>query len=352
MPHRFAAVLLTLAFGSAHRHPVRRPASPATARVLLSAAAVAQGGERQMMVYFPAHRLLYTSDAFSRNPDGTFFTPEYLSQVVQSVGRERLVVDTVFGMHLDPTPWSAIVGAVRAAVREPPPAPTTGPALPVLLPGSSALADFAPDGATTQLRLYRRPPGADAVEARLADGTRVERIATGDSSDAIVLSEWFSPFDSRDSIVVTRTGLRPINEVTTSRGRRMRFDYDSNRVRVVIDSAGRPPAAYHWTFDQPVFAFSELELLVRSVYFRTGLRFVLPMFSEGDRAIEHDTLSVVGPTADANGRPEWIVEWADPAIVTTYVVDARSRTIVGNDTRQRKTGAHGRIGPANGSTNN
>jgi len=69
--------------------------------------------ERQMMVYFPAHRLLYTSDLFSRRASGDFFTPEYIAEALEAVRREGLAVDTVFGMHLAPTAWSDVVDAVN-----------------------------------------------------------------------------------------------------------------------------------------------------------------------------------------------------------------------------------------------
>jgi len=66
-----------------------------------------------MMVYFPAHRLLYTSDLFSRRASGDFFTPEYIAEALEAVRREGLAVDTVFGMHLAPTAWSDVVDAVN-----------------------------------------------------------------------------------------------------------------------------------------------------------------------------------------------------------------------------------------------
>ena len=67
-------------------------------------------GERQMMVYLPEHRLLYTSDLFSQN-DGPkdWFTPQYLKEAVSAINRYGITPKTVFGMHYDPVPYETIL---------------------------------------------------------------------------------------------------------------------------------------------------------------------------------------------------------------------------------------------------
>jgi len=70
-------------------------------------------GERQMMAYFPEHRLLYTSDLFTiRGP--MIFLPQQVGEAVQAVAREHLVVDRAFGMHYDDIPWQTVVDAAAA----------------------------------------------------------------------------------------------------------------------------------------------------------------------------------------------------------------------------------------------
>jgi hypothetical protein len=49
-------------------------------------------------------------------------------------------------------------------------------------------------------------------------------------------------------------------------------------------------------------------------------------------------LSVVGRTAVAGGDSAWVVRFADPVIVNTYVVDPRTRMIVESRTTQRRNG--------------
>ena len=69
--------------------------------------------ERQYMVYFPGHKLLYASDTLSLNDDGSLYDPELMREVMQAVKREGLEVTTVFAMHQGPTPWSQVVALVQ-----------------------------------------------------------------------------------------------------------------------------------------------------------------------------------------------------------------------------------------------
>ena len=73
--------------------------------------------ERQYMVYFPQHKLLYASDTLGLNADHTLYDPELMHEVVQAVAREHLEVTTVYAMHEGPTPWSEVVRLVDAATK-------------------------------------------------------------------------------------------------------------------------------------------------------------------------------------------------------------------------------------------
>ena len=61
------------------------------------------------MVYFPAHKLLYSSDLIQPVSEDTFFWPEYLREMTDAVKRENLVVDKFFGMHSAVASWSTVV---------------------------------------------------------------------------------------------------------------------------------------------------------------------------------------------------------------------------------------------------
>lgn len=71
--------------------------------------------ERQMMVYFPEHKLLYGSDPFQQMPDGTFFYPQTVYELQNAVEREHLPVDRFFMMHIGPNPWSIVGKIVQGA---------------------------------------------------------------------------------------------------------------------------------------------------------------------------------------------------------------------------------------------
>ena len=71
--------------------------------------------ERQMLVYFPEHKLLYGSDPFQQMEDGKFFYPQTVSELQAAVEREHLAVDRFFMMHIGPNPWSVVGKVVQDA---------------------------------------------------------------------------------------------------------------------------------------------------------------------------------------------------------------------------------------------
>jgi len=73
--------------------------------------------ERQMMVYFPQHKLLYGSDPFQQLEDGKFFYPQTVFELQNAVEREHLTVERFFMMHIGPTPWSKVLETVADAQR-------------------------------------------------------------------------------------------------------------------------------------------------------------------------------------------------------------------------------------------
>lgn len=72
--------------------------------------------ERQYMVYFPEHKLLYASDTLVLNPDHTLYDPELFREVQQAVEREHLQVDTVYAMHQAPVAWNEVITILRKSL--------------------------------------------------------------------------------------------------------------------------------------------------------------------------------------------------------------------------------------------
>jgi glyoxylase-like metal-dependent hydrolase (beta-lactamase superfamily II) len=84
-----------------------------------------ENGERMLFAYLPAAKLLYSSDDIQRDRPDHLFMPEYLYEVREAVRRYGLAVDRVFGMHIGPTPWSAIEAVIAAASASPGMRPVT-----------------------------------------------------------------------------------------------------------------------------------------------------------------------------------------------------------------------------------
>jgi hypothetical protein len=72
--------------------------------------------ERQYMVYFPEHQLLYASDTLALNADGSLYAPELMREVMDAVNREHLTVKTVYAMHQEPMPWTQLTALVEKAL--------------------------------------------------------------------------------------------------------------------------------------------------------------------------------------------------------------------------------------------
>jgi hypothetical protein len=72
--------------------------------------------ERQYMVYFPQHQLLYASDTLALNADGSLYDPELMREVMEAVKRENIPVTTVFAMHQEPLPWAQVSALVEKAL--------------------------------------------------------------------------------------------------------------------------------------------------------------------------------------------------------------------------------------------
>lgn len=73
--------------------------------------------ERQYMVYFPEHQLLYASDTLVLATDGSLPSAELTREVVEAVKREHLAVTMVFAMHQKPVPWSQVTALVAEAMK-------------------------------------------------------------------------------------------------------------------------------------------------------------------------------------------------------------------------------------------
>jgi hypothetical protein len=73
-------------------------------------------GERMMVASLPGRNVLYSSDLIQPNRPGVpgFFMIGMVAEVDAAVRREGVTgIQTVFGMHLPPTPWTTVQEALR-----------------------------------------------------------------------------------------------------------------------------------------------------------------------------------------------------------------------------------------------
>lgn len=232
---------------------------------------------------------------------------------------------------------SAACGAIHSSSR------TDSPAA-QLVPRSTLLTVPPLDDETDRLRVTIRG-AADSVERAMSEKTWGVHAVAGSPGKVLVTSLWPAPYTSVDSLVVERRGLVPVSERLSFRGVTREYQFLGNRVRGTAQHADSVPRAIDRTFPETVFAFSEVELLVRSLPFTRGFTGIAPLFSENDEDVEHDTMTVVARDAQPGREPGWVVRFADPAIVTRYVIGERSRAILAAETTQRKSGARLRYVP-------
>jgi hypothetical protein len=206
---------------------------------------------------------------------------------------------------------------------------------------SSWLAPLSLGSEVAHWRVTIRGP-RDTADRPLSEKTVAQIPLRSGSGEVLITSDWPPPTRSVDSLVVAPTGLRPVRELLAFNGFTRRYQYAGNHVWGTVQHGDSASRVFDRVFSDPVFAFNENDLLVRAVRFRSGLSVVLPLFSESDESVERDTITVVAPTTvRRNDRDEdaWIIRFADPAIVSTYVVLATSRELLSVDTQQRRTGS-------------
>ena len=183
----------------------------------------------------------------------------------------------------------------------------------------------------------RRPPSVDSIEQPFAELHERDELLGPGSQRVRLIATSLPPFEATDTLIVDGATFAPIEETAAATSYRFHYVYSGSRVTGTLQRRGSPGRSVDATFDTPVFVFNELERIVRGLTYRAGLTVVVPLFSESDADLEHDTLTVLGDTL-AQGERAWIVRFADPVIVTRYVVDARDRTLIEADTRQRRSG--------------
>lgn len=177
--------------------------------------------------------------------------------------------------------------------------------------------------------------GADGAPARDLGAGRIEtRVARFQGRDALMLVLDFTGSTGafHDTSIVTLDGLVPLHESHHLNGRHTLFDFAGGRVvrRVVAPDSAAGERSHD--YGRPVFHFNELSAIARAIPLRRDYETTLPLYSQGDDALERDTLRVLG--RDSLGV--WNVRFADRVIAATFGVDGTTRRIVRYDVVPRQ----------------
>src|SRR4029079_8939689 len=89
-----------------------------------------------------------------------------------------------------------------------------------------------------------------------------------------------------------RSSLAPVFERLDLGGSLITLRFEGNRVLGTVQR-GDSMQAIERSFSHDIFAFNQLESLVRSLDYKPGVSMVVPLFSAQDLKLEYDTLSVV-----------------------------------------------------------
>ncbi|MDB4915154.1 MAG: hypothetical protein JWM95_2798 [Gemmatimonadetes bacterium] len=204
----------------------------------------------------------------------------------------------------------------------------------MLIPGSSELVVSHFRDESGVARILGRAPVGDTTERDMGKSTFATHMSAGGTR--LHSTSAYSGSGSQDTLVVRTQGLIPETEQLRMRGSVTDITYDGPRLRISI-KRGDSTRTYDRVYPEAPFAFNQLEQIVRSLPFRAGFQAVVPLFSEQDAKVEYDTVHVVGRELVA-GRQGWRVRFADPVIVSTYVIDEATRELLEQVVMPRRGG--------------
>jgi hypothetical protein len=206
----------------------------------------------------------------------------------------------------------------------------------MLLPGSRSLDVKHLTPQTQNMRVLVRAGSGDTTEREWSLLTRSDRVIDAPAGQMAQTFFYAPPRTIRDSLVVQRAGLAPVFERLDLGTSQVTLRYEGNRVLGTVQR-GDSTQQLERNFSHDIFSFNQLESLVRSLDYKPGLSMVVPLFSAQELKLEYDTLSVVA-RADMRGRAAWRVRFSDAVVVSEYLIDAETRRVLSQETRQRASG--------------
>jgi hypothetical protein len=217
-------------------------------------------------------------------------------------------------------------------------AQSPAPSAHVVEPGDRELVTAGLRGDSAKYRTMRSVPGTDSAERDL--GLSIDQTVSTAyrGAVAVLLVQRSTPRGKPflDSAVMLQRGLTPAWEWARFGTRVSKITYDGARVRRTDLEGDSVVREVDHTYGVRVFPFAVLDLLVRSVPLHDGYRAIVPLYSEGDDALEMDTVQVIGRGPDG----VWDVRFADPVIIAHYGIADGERTIARLEVERHAGGPH------------
>lgn len=207
----------------------------------------------------------------------------------------------------------------------------------VLIPGDADLTTTQFHDASTTYQVLQAG-SANTPEREVAQASDTTQLTSYKGAPALLLIQG-SKTRGRvfmDSALVLRDGLSPVWEIQHSGTHSIRIDYSGTRVRRSDSAPDTALRRVEHMYDVPVFHFNELNQLIRSVPLRAGYYAILPLYSEGDDALEMDTVRVEGQGSTG----VWNVRFADKVIIGHYGIDGSTREMVRYEVERHVAGPH------------
>jgi hypothetical protein len=251
-------------------------------------------------------------------------------QTVLEIGCMQILSRLSVGRTITPISVAIVFGCAQGTI-----APSSLGTEVTLPAGSGRLVTSHISEHREVLLTYSRASSGDTTE-HLSVRTIVEEHPTevaGAPAVLMIRAGHYGAGDFTDSLLVRREGLVPICEHL--RYPQMRYekhiDFTGDQLRQT-NHLGDSTRTFEMHFALPVFAFSEIDLLIRSLPFSNGYHAIVPLYSEGDDSLEMDTVTVTGPIDH-----QWSVRFGDAVIVATYGIDSASRQIERYDLVNRRS---------------
>lgn len=210
---------------------------------------------------------------------------------------------------------------------------TNAPERVLLTPGNRDIRTDRLADRSASFTYFVRQVGADSGERRYTAGASDFNRVDGGKT-ILTHVRYAGPNVSEDSLWTEAESARPRREWLRSGTKTIELRFDGRSVHRHVTS-GDSLTASDTTFAEPVFAFNQVEMLVRALPLRAGHQRIVPLYSELDAQVEYDTITVLGPKAAIPGS--WAIRFADPSIVQEWIVEGNGRDVLSLETRPRRS---------------